>query len=146
MRRLPPEEDPSFLGRLARAGQREASGMYDDARVPEVTPDRTIRLIVRNLNHVLNSRKRYDCVLAEFGIGDYDDPRHIDRTIRTLVSEIKEATVRFEPRLRDPEVVAASHDARLRIHLSITGTAMGQPYRLRVQFDTRTRRATVEED
>lgn len=143
MSRLPPEADPSFLGRLAAAGKNEG---LDPPTVPELDADRMTALIVRNLGFVLNSRKRFDCVRRDFGLGDYADPRHIDVTIRALVSEIRDAVTRFEPRLQGPNVLALSRDERRNIQIAITGTVMGEPRKLAVQFNTSTRRAAVRED
>jgi predicted component of type VI protein secretion system len=143
--RLAPGEDGSFLGRLAAAGR--AADHFQDApvHVPPIDRDMLVRLIVRNLNYLLRSRKGYDCVMRDYGIGDYEDPAHIDLTIRTLVSEIKEAITRYEPRLASPSVLAASRDEKARIQISITGLVRGEPCELQAQFHVRKRLITVME-
>lgn len=146
MSRVAPEEDASFLGRLAKAGEAAERGEVTSVvHVPPIGRDMLVRLIVRNLNYLLRSRKGYDCVMQDYGLGDYDDPAHIDVTIKRLVTEIKEAIVRYEPRLVSPSVLAVSRDERQRIQLEISGSVLGEPCKLQAQFAVRSRYVTVKE-
>jgi len=146
MSRLAAQEDGSFLGRLASAGKAEGLGLdAPDPQVPPIRRDALVKLIVRNLNHLLRSRKGYDCVMLDYGLGDYDDPRHIDRTIQKLVSEIGQAIAAYEPRLASPVVLAVSHDKQAAIQLSIEGLVLGEPCKLQARFETRARHITVKE-
>ncbi len=144
MSQIAPSRDTSFLGRLAEANRADEQGSnIENPPVPSIDRKLLLALIVRNLNHVLRSRKRYDCVMNDFGLGDYDDPSNIDVTIQRLVTEITDAILTYEPRLISPVVLAVSRDSQTRIQLSITGLVMGETCKLKAQFEVRSRYITV---
>ncbi|WP_438011806.1 type VI secretion system baseplate subunit TssE [Sorangium sp. So ce321] len=138
-------EGASFLGRLARSG-RVAQGAADDPRAPALR-DAAVELsnIKRNLRFLLNTRKTHGSVLADYGLGDYDDPARRKDAVDHLGDEIQATVARHEPRLGDPRVVAVARDRERRILFDLTGTVAGEERVIRVAFDTVFRGVTVEE-
>jgi type VI secretion system lysozyme-like protein len=132
----PPAEatrEPSFVEKLAMArrhGGRAEEWSAQPVDAADLSP------LIANLGNVLRTKKRHGSVVADLGLGDYDNPQRIKETMATLEREIREAVTRYEPRLRAPRVQAVDRAANGRIHYEITGTVAGAPVKIAVVFDT----------
>jgi predicted component of type VI protein secretion system len=131
--------EPSFLEKLSMAERQP------DLRVEQWSDPKDLKgatdysPLIENLSNVLRTKKRYGSVVADLGLGSYDDENRIKQTLPTLEREIQEAVTRHERRLQKPRVRAVDRDAQRRIHYEITGTVAGAPVKIAVVFDTRYR-------
>lgn len=78
----------SFLGRLTRAPAQSG-----------------ISAIVRNLDHLLNTRKGCGSVVAELGVGDYEAAPTTHHAVLALRAELEQLVRGYEPRLAEPRVI-----------------------------------------
>jgi predicted component of type VI protein secretion system len=137
--RLRDEGPVSFLSRL---GGRGAGG---EPR-PEERFRREVAAVIRNLEHIFNSRKGVGCVVASFGLGDYEAVTLADgtqqprlaakRILRVLVPEIEAQVKKFEPRIADPAVEPLGRDSRMRAIFAVRGAVSGRQVQFRVALDT----------
>lgn len=133
------DESPvSFLSRLRGRG------------TTAIAPDDRFRsevlAILRNLESILNTRKGTGCIVADYGLGDYDGRTASDganglrigtkEILGVLVPEIEAQVRRFEPRIEDPSVEALGRDGRMGVIFGLRGAVSGRPVRFRVSLDT----------
>jgi type VI secretion system protein len=128
---------PSFLEKLSMAERRPEGRIEEWSAQPVDASD--LSPLIENLGNVLRTKKRHGSVVADLGLGSFDDPDRIKETMGTLEREIQEAVARYEPRLRKPRLRAVDRDAQRRIHYELTGTVAGAPVTIAVVFDTRYR-------
>lgn len=81
--------------------------------------DDMISDIMQNLQHVLNVRKGYGSVIKNMGIGDYNQYHNQKDVVNTIIEEIKENVVLYEPRVQliDIKEVKSEHAFRIRFEL-----------------------------
>lgn len=116
----------SFMSRLARIGK-------------EAKIDR----ILRNLNRVFNSRKRYGSVVHEFGIGDYEYTWNTPILLETLRTELLYAVREYEPEVFEPEIALDGRDNQLWVRFVLTGLVDGEPQRFYIEIDSKYRNVAV---
>lgn len=144
--RLRDEGPVSFLSRLGGRGAGEPA--------PEERFRREVAAVIRNLEHIFNSRKGVGCVVASFGLGDYEGVTLADGTaqprlgtkeiLRVLVPEIEAQVRQFEPRVVGATAEALGRDARMRAIFAVRGAVSGRPIRFRLALDTVYRNVEVQ--
>ncbi len=99
--------------------------------------------VAHNLGHVLNTRKGCGSVIPELGLGDYEDAATTHEAVLVLVSELRALVLRYEPRLRDPEVTVLGRYGYRMVRFSLRGTVDGAAGRFGIDIDTNTRHVDV---
>lgn len=100
-------------------------------------------LVAENLGHVLNTRKGCGSVVQELGLGDYEAAPNTHDAVLVLVEELRTAVLRYEPRLREPEVTLRGRLGYRTIRFSIAGAIDGRAHAFGVDIDTTTRHVHV---
>lgn len=68
--------------------------------LPGRPQDDTLDSVVRNLEYLLNSRAGFGSLLCPFGLADYLAEHGSPNTAKTLLREIEQNVMLYEPRLR----------------------------------------------
>jgi predicted component of type VI protein secretion system len=136
--RLRDEGPVSFLSRLGGRGAVEPA--------PEERFRREIAAVIRNLESIFNSRKGVGCVVADYGLGDYEgvtlkDGTHQARLgtkdiLGVLMPEIEAQVRRFEPRIVGPKVERLGRDGRMSALFALHGAVSGRQLRFRIALNT----------
>jgi type VI secretion system protein len=100
----------------------------------------------QNLEAVLNTKAGYGYFVQGYGVGNYLEKLGTRQLMSTLTDELLNAVVRFEPRLREPELELRGRDSGLWLHFVLSGELNGAPRTLRLLFHTVSGRVRVEED
>lgn len=116
--------------------------------LPESPKDDAQRSVVRNLEHLLNSRRGFGSLLCNFGAADYLGNEGGSAPIQTLLREIRDTIITYEPRLRILQLRVLGRDEKLRLLIDLRGTLLssywGTPCRLLIRFHVPTGAAWVE--
>ncbi|KFA87775.1 GPW/gp25 family protein [Archangium violaceum] len=123
----------SFLDKFTPAWQRSGS-------------QSELAQVRQNLEAVLNTKEGYGYFVQGFGVGNYLEKLGTRQLMTTLNDELLHTVVRFEPRLREPELKLRGRDSGLWLHFVLTGELNGEPCSLRILFHTVSGRVRVEED
>ena len=116
----------SFLSRLMQTHGHTPSGLVAD-----------------NLGHVLNTRKGCGSMIPELGLGDYEAAPNTHEAVLVLERELRALVLRYEPRLRDPEVKVRGRHGYSLVRFSLTG-CIGEARRaFEIEIDTTTRHVDV---
>ncbi|MCH9679846.1 MAG: GPW/gp25 family protein [Deltaproteobacteria bacterium] len=99
--------------------------------------------VATNLGHVLNTRKGCGSVIPELGLGDYEGAATTHDAVLVLVRELRALVVRYEPRLRDPEVTLRGRYGYRMVRFSLQGTVEGVVGKFHIDIDTSTRHVDV---
>jgi hypothetical protein len=95
--------------------------------LPEQPKDDQLTSIVRNLEHLLNSRRGYGSLLCDFGLVDYLSEPDSRSVALAVLREIRDDIENYEPRLRLIDLRTLGRDERLRLHILITGLPVVSP-------------------
>ncbi|MCK6588098.1 MAG: GPW/gp25 family protein [Polyangiaceae bacterium] len=106
--------------------------------------ERTLESIARNVQAVLNSKRGYGGVVEVYGLGAYDAHLATKPLIAALITEMTDAVVGFEPRLKNPRIHLLGRDPRLWAVFELNGTVDGEPKRFLIRFHTVYRGVEVE--
>jgi predicted component of type VI protein secretion system len=144
--RVRDEGPASFLSRL---GGRDAG-----EPVPEERFRREVAAVLRNLESIFNSRKGVGCVVADYGLGDYEVATLADGTqqprlgmkdiLGVLMPEIEAQVRRFEPRIVGPKVEKLGRDGRMSALFALHGAVSGRQIRFRIALNTLYRDVEVQ--
>ncbi len=99
--------------------------------------------VARNLEHLLNTRKRCGSVLAEFGLGDYEAAPNTSEAVVALREELCRLVSRYEPRLSEPEVVLLGSFGYSKVRFELRGRLRGARQLFWLDVDTTTRAVAV---
>jgi predicted component of type VI protein secretion system len=107
--------------------------------LPEAPYDDTLASVVRNLQHLLNSRREYGSLLCRFGLTDYLTQQSGAKAAASVLSEIKDTIENYEPRLRLLNLKTLGQDAALWLHIDLQGMLLtpelgATPCRLLISF------------
>jgi predicted component of type VI protein secretion system len=100
-------------------------------------------VILRNLEHLFNTRKGCGSVVAEFGLGDYEAAPTTHDAVILLRAELEALTRRYEPRLASPQVRLLGGYGYCGVRFELRGRARGDELVLWIDIDTTTRAARV---
>lgn len=106
--------------------------------------ERTLDSIERNLQAVLNSKRGYGGVVEVYGLGAYDVHLATKPALATLIAEMTNAILRFEPRLKGPRIHLLGRDPKLWAVFELNGSVDGEPKRFLIRFHTVYRNVEVE--
>jgi predicted component of type VI protein secretion system len=90
--------------------------------------------IARNLEAVLNAKKGHAAAVEVFGLGNYDRHFASKPAVNTLIAEMTEQVLAFEPRLMKPRIEITGRDPSLWVHFDLTATYAGGSCRFRLLF------------
>ncbi|MFO0580128.1 MAG: GPW/gp25 family protein [Polyangia bacterium] len=93
--------------------------------LPEQPQDDLLTSVVRNLAHLLNSRRGYGSLLCSFGLVDYLSEPDARGVALAVLREIRDDIEGYEPRLRLLDLRTLGRDEHLRMHILITGQLLG---------------------
>lgn len=99
--------------------------------------------VADNLGHVLNTRKGCGSVIPELGLGDYEAAPNTHEAVLVLLRELRALVLRYEPRLRQPEVVLQGRHGYRMVRFALSGTLDGVTRRFGIDIDTSTRHVDV---
>jgi len=116
----------SFLGRRTRAPAQSG-----------------IAAVVRNLDHLLNTRKGCGSVVAELGIGDYEAAPTTHQAVLALRAELERLVRGYEPRLGDPKVTLLGRIGTRIVRFELRGELGGEAHVIWLDIDTETRHFEV---
>lgn len=116
----------SFLARLTQSPSRPVSALVAD-----------------NLGHVLNTRKGCGSVIPELGLGDYEAAPNTHEAVLMLERELRALVLRYEPRLRDPQVEVRGRRGYRMVRFSLTGLVGEARQAFGIEIDTGTRHVDV---
>ncbi len=144
--RLRDEGPTSFLSRLGGRGAADPT--------PEQRFRREVAAVIRNLESIFNTRKGVGCVVADYGLGDYEgvttrdgktQPRLGTKDLlKVLVPEIEAQVRRYEPRLVGPSVEVLGRDVWMNAVFAVSGAVSGRSVRFRLALHTVYREVVVE--
>lgn len=110
--------------------------------------DDLLQSVVRNLQHVLNSRPGYGYRVREYGIADFLEQQGNKAAQLTILREIREDIAKMEPRLRLRDISTLGRDADLWLHILLHGVLVSRtgtkPCVLRVRFHLPTSAVVVD--
>lgn len=86
--------------------------------------DDVMESVVRNLEHLLNSRPGYGSLLCPFGLGDYLGEHGTLNAARTLLKEIENNIILYEPRLQVLKIKIVGRDAKLWWAIELQGALL----------------------
>lgn len=112
-------------------------------RLAQGPAEATPAVIVRNLEHLLNTRKGCGSVIAEFGLGDYEAAPTTHEAVILLRDELEAAIERYEPRLGSPVVRLLGGYGYRGIRYEVRGQVRGEALVLWIDIDTTTRQVHV---
>lgn len=113
------------------------------SRLAQVPTQATPEVIVRNLEHLLNTRKGCGSVIAEFGLGDYEAAPTTHEAVSLLRGEIEALTCRYEPRLTSPRVRLLGGHGYRGVRYELRGQVRGEELVFWLDIDTTTRQVHV---
>jgi len=100
-------------------------------------------LVADNLGHVLNTRKGCGSVIPELGLGDYEAEPNTHEATLALEREVRALVLRYEPRLREPQVTLRGRHGYRAVHFSLIGLIGGESRAYEIVIDTSTRHVDV---
>jgi predicted component of type VI protein secretion system len=92
--------------------------------LPDRPIDDTMASVVRNLEYLLNSRSGFGSLLCPYGLADYLAEQGSPATGRTLLKEIEQNILVFEPRLRVFKLAIIGRDSSLTWHIELRGSLL----------------------
>lgn len=96
--------------------------------------DSPLASVVRNLQHLLNSKRSYGSLLCNFGTGDYLADHGGANALRTLMREIKETIDIYEPRFSVAGIRPLGRDDKLRVVFELSGRLNGSLFAMPCQL------------
>jgi type VI secretion system lysozyme-like protein len=82
--------------------------------------DDTLRSVVRNLTHLLNSKRGYGSPLCSFGLSDYYAQQGARAAALSVMKEVLRDVAEYEPRLRAVDVLLL-RDGQLPFFFEVRG-------------------------
>jgi len=101
-------------------------------------------VLVRNLEHLFNTRKGVGSVVTAFGLGDYEAAPSTHDAVVLLRAELEGLTRRYEPRIASPEVRLLGGYGYRGVRYELRGHVRGEALVLWIDIDTTTRQALVQ--
>jgi type VI secretion system lysozyme-like protein len=93
--------------------------------------------ILRNLTHVLNSKREYSSpLLPDFGIRTLTELGSRDAIGAAVMQDVRECIERYEPRLRLDAIRLDPERNPLRLSFTLKCTVLDDRRELRISFDT----------
>ena len=92
--------------------------------LPDPPKDDMLAGVVRNLTHLLSSRREYGSLLCSFGMADYLAEHNARSAVMTMIREIEETIELYEPRLRVESIRALGSDHALWVYIEVRGVLM----------------------
>jgi len=89
--------------------------------LPDRPQDDILASVVRNLLHLLNSRREYGSLLCSFGLADYLAESGGHHAMLTVLREITDTILIYEPRLRVLSLKSVGRDDSLRLRIELEG-------------------------
>ena len=100
-------------------------------------------VIIRNLEHLFNTRKGCGSVIEEYGLGDYEAAPTTHEAVISLRAELEALTRRYEPRLASPQVKLLGGYGYCGVRFELRGQVRGDELVLWIDVDTTTRKVRV---
>jgi type VI secretion system lysozyme-like protein len=113
------------------------------SRLAQAPAQATPAVIIRNLEHLLNTRKGCGSVVAEFGLGDYEAAATTRDAVIWLRDELEALIRRYEPRLTSPQVRLLGGFGFSGVRYELQGQVRGEALVLWLDIDTTTRQVRV---
>ncbi len=113
------------------------------ARLTQSPARSTSTLVADNLGHVLNTRKGCGSVIPELGLGDYEAAPNTHEAVLVLEREVQALVLRYEPRLREPQVKLRGRLGYRAVHFSLVGLIGDVHQAYEIEIDTSTRHVDV---
>lgn len=113
------------------------------ARLTQAPAQATAAVIVRNLEHLFNTRKGCGSVIAGFGLGDYEAAPSTHDAALLLRDELEGLAGRYEPRLGSPRVRLLGGFGYRGVRYELRGEVRGEELVLWLDIDTTTRQVHV---
>lgn len=107
------------------------------SRLARIDKEAKLDHILRNLNRVFNSRKRYGSAVRGWGPGDHARTWTTPERLDTLRAELLAAVQEYERELLDPEIVMRDRDRHLWVRLLLTGVVDGETYQFHIDIDSK---------
>lgn len=115
-------------------------------RIPSATNHAEEAGILRNLGHLLQSKRDYASFLPQFGLGETFHRPVTPATIELLRREIISLVTLYEPRLHDPKVITLPRAADGTLRFRLSGQlAGGRPLQLVAELSPSCSRVTLAE-
>lgn len=112
-------------------------------RLTQAPAQANTAVIVRNLEHLFNTRKGIGSVVTEFGLGDYEVAPSTHDAVVLLRAELEESTRCYEPRIASPQVRLLGGYGYRGVRYELRGQVRGEALVLWIDIDTTTRQARV---
>lgn len=116
--------------------------------LPKQPRDTMLESVVRNLRHLLGSKRAYGSLLCHFGLADYLGEQGGRNTILAVLREIQETVQLYEPRLRILDLRALPRTKFFEVPIELRGQLSNSyfalPCRLLILFHPITGAVTVE--
>ena len=105
------------------------------SRLARIDKEAKLDHIIRNLNRVFNSRKRYGSAVGGWGPDDHAHTWTTPERLDTLRAELLAAVQEYERELLNPEIVMRARDRHLWIRLLLTGVVDGETLQFHIDID-----------
>lgn len=112
-------------------------------RLTQASAPEAPAVIIRNLEHLFNTRKGCGSVIAQFGLGDYEAAPTTHDAVILLRDELEASTRRYEPRLAAPAVRLLGGYGYRGVRYELRGQVRGEELVLWIDIDTTTRQVRV---
>ena len=103
-----------------------------------------IESVLWNLNHVLNTKRYYGSMVAEYGIDDLSHCTSRDALTKALIERISACIELYEPRIELLEITPQPATASNRVALTLDCTLEGKSQAFDICFETSMSRINVE--
>ena len=107
--------------------------------------DTSVSSVIKNLNHLLNTRKGFGSFLRRLGIGDWNMYRARNKIIETILEEIKENIQLYEPRVRVMDIKEVESDVSFRLRFELKCEILSKDKPIYVIFDSVLNDIAIEE-
>jgi predicted component of type VI protein secretion system len=108
-------------------------------------PSTEVEKVIRNLNHVLNTKKSFGSYVRELGIGDYNEYKARHKIIETIIEEIKDNVRLFEPRVRLEKIDEVKAESPFRVRFQVQCVLGSGTRPISIILDSQEDRVRVED-
>ena len=100
--------------------------------------------VIRNLNHVLNTRRGFGAFLPDYGIRDLNEYTSREQIARAVMAEVKRNIAAFEPAVEGVEIVMEESGSPFTLSFRLDCRVREEARSLTVVFDTVARSVRVD--
>ena len=98
--------------------------------------DSLIESVIKNLSHVLNTRRDYGSFLSDFGIDDLSHCSSRDALIELLTDRVRTCIERYEPRVEILDINAEPDESPMRVSMVLSCRIIDSRTAFDLTFDT----------